>query len=247
VLVLDMIEILPPLVEYKYDTWIILPVKCYIDNFVCLRSYIRNVNKHFLRCCRRGSQYLLSIYGLPRTILTSIINLTDLSAALCLFLVFTGSCTTRFDLPANYHSDPKSLIRKSRSRFSSPGSSGSHTREIVDKFQGSPPPHKPTLMVAHRCINDFSAPSSANVRTGPEMNIGNGSFKLKPALINMVQQSPFYDKASEDANAHLQHFMEIYNTFIIQGVTQDAVPLRLFPFSLLGKAKQWFYSNKKVV
>jgi hypothetical protein len=30
-------------------------------------------------------------------------------------------------------------------------------------------------------------------------------------------------------------------------VTQDAVCLRLFPFSLLGKAKQWFYSNKDAV
>jgi hypothetical protein len=47
------------------------------------------------------------------------------------------------------------------------------------------------------------------------MNIGDGSFELKPALINMVQQSPFCGKASEDANAHLQHFLEIYNTFTI--------------------------------
>jgi hypothetical protein len=30
-------------------------------------------------------------------------------------------------------------------------------------------------------------------------------------------------------------------------VTRDAVRLRLFSFSLLGKAKQWFYSNKEVV
>jgi hypothetical protein len=29
-----MIEILPPLGKYKYDTWRILPVKCYIDNFM---------------------------------------------------------------------------------------------------------------------------------------------------------------------------------------------------------------------
>jgi hypothetical protein len=43
-LILDMIEILPPLGKYKYDTWRILPVKCYIDNYVCLRSCIRNVN-----------------------------------------------------------------------------------------------------------------------------------------------------------------------------------------------------------
>jgi hypothetical protein len=154
---------------------------------------------------------------------------------------------TEFNLLANYHLDPESLLRKSRSRRSSPGSSGSHVQEIVDKFQGSAPPHEPTLMVAQRCINDFLAPSSANVRNGPEMNIRDDSFELKPALINMVQQSPFCGKASEDANAQLQHFFEICNIFTIRGVTQDAVHLCLFPFSLLGKVKQWFYSNKEVV
>jgi hypothetical protein len=102
-------------------------------------------------------------------------------------------------------------------------------------------------MAAQRCINDFSAPSSANVRTGPETNIEDDSFKLKPALINRVKQSPFCGKASEDANAHLQHFLEFYSTFTIRGVTQDAVCLRLFPFSLLGNAKQWFYSNKEAM
>jgi hypothetical protein len=102
-------------------------------------------------------------------------------------------------------------------------------------------------MAARKCINDFSAPSSANVRTGPETNIGDGSFKLKPAFIKMVQQSPFCGKASEDVNAHLQHFLKICNTFTIQGVTQDAIRLRLFPFSLLGKVKQLFYSSKEAV
>jgi hypothetical protein len=40
-----MIEILTPLEKYKYDTWRILSVKCYIDNSVHLRSCIRNVNR----------------------------------------------------------------------------------------------------------------------------------------------------------------------------------------------------------
>jgi hypothetical protein len=71
-------------------------------------------------------------------------------------------------------------------------------------------------MAAWRCINDFSAPSSANVRTSPEMNIEDGSFELKPALINKVQQSPFYSKVSENANAHLQHFLEICSIFTIR-------------------------------
>jgi hypothetical protein len=41
-----MIEVLPTMGKYKYDTWRILPVKCYIDNSVCLRSCIWNVNGH---------------------------------------------------------------------------------------------------------------------------------------------------------------------------------------------------------
>jgi hypothetical protein len=101
------------------------------------------------------------------------------------------------------------------SRLYSPGSSGSHVREIVNKFQGSPPPHEPALMATQKYINDFSAPSNANIRTGPEMNIRDDSFELKPIFINMVQQIPVYGKASEVANAHLQHFLEICNTFTI--------------------------------
>jgi hypothetical protein len=108
---------------------------------------------------------------------------------------------TGFDLLANYHSDPESLIRKSRSRFSSPRSSGSRVQDIVDKIQGSPPPQEPSQMAGRKCINDFLAPSSNNVRTGSETNIRDGSFGLKPARINMVQQNPFCSKASEDANA----------------------------------------------
>jgi hypothetical protein len=44
VLILDMIEVLPPLEKYKYDTWRILSVKFYIDNSVRLWSCIQNVN-----------------------------------------------------------------------------------------------------------------------------------------------------------------------------------------------------------
>ena len=61
----------------------------------------------------------------------------------------------------------------------------------------------------------------------------------------MVQTSPFCGKASEDANAHLQNFLEMSNTINPKGTTMDVVHLWLFPFSLLGKAKTWFYSNKE--
>jgi hypothetical protein len=98
-----MIEILPPLRKYKYDTYRILPVKCYIDNSMRLQSCIRNVNKHFWRHYRGGSQYLLSVYRLHGIILASIISLTDLSAALCLFEVVTGKCFVGPESPTTHH------------------------------------------------------------------------------------------------------------------------------------------------
>jgi hypothetical protein len=130
-------------------------------------------------------------------------------------MAFTGKCRTEFDLPANYHLDPESLLRKSCSRLSLLGSVGSCIREIIDQFQGSTLQVELVPMVTWKCINDFLALSGANIRTGPKMNVGDSNFELKPALINMVQQSPFCGNASEDSNAHLQHFLETYNTFTI--------------------------------
>ena len=60
----------------------------------------------------------------------------------------------------------------------------------------------------------------------------------------MVQASPFCGKASEDAHAHLQNFLEVSSIINPKGTMMDNVRLRLFSFSLLGKAKTWFYTNK---
>ena len=97
--------------------------------------------------------------------------------------------------------------------------------------------------MADKTPSEFSTPSTVNIRTRLTVNTGENSFELKPALINMVQASQFCGKAHEDASAHLQHFLEICSTFTIKGVIRDAVLLRVFPFSLLEKSKQWFYTN----
>jgi hypothetical protein len=110
-LVLDMMEILPPLGKYKYDNWRILPVKCYIDNSVRLQSCIINVNKLFWRRCQGGSQYLLSIYRLHRVIQTNIISLIDLSTTLWLFVVVTGKCFLGPESPTIHHSFPRFMLR----------------------------------------------------------------------------------------------------------------------------------------
>jgi len=98
--------------------------------------------------------------------------------------------------------------------------------------------------MAEKTLCEFSAPTTTNIRTGPNVDIGNNGFELKPKLITMVQANKICGKAYEDVSAHLQHFLEIYNTFKIKDVPKDAILLHLFPFLLLGKAKQWFYNNK---
>jgi hypothetical protein len=97
--------------------------------------------------------------------------------------------------------------------------------------------------MAQRTICEFSAPSNTNVPTGPATMAGDRNFELKPALINMVQANPFSSKPIEDANTHLQHFLEVCRTFTLRGVTDDAIRILLFLFSSLGKAKQWFYAE----
>jgi len=98
--------------------------------------------------------------------------------------------------------------------------------------------------MAQKTLRDHSASSGNQVPTGPEVNTGGENFEIKTGLITMVQASPFCGKANEDANAHLQQFLELCSTFVMKVVSQDAIQLRLFPLSLLGRVKQWFYANK---
>lgn len=63
-------------------------------------------------------------------------------------------------------------------------------------------------------------------------------FEIKPSTISMLQQScQFYGLANEDPLVYISNFLEIYDTFKQNGVTKDAIGLKLFPFSLKDKAK----------
>ena len=85
------------------------------------------------------------------------------------------------------------------------------------------------MIMGDKSIRDFSAPSAANVATRHNVINGDANFELKPALITMVQASPFCGKAHEDANAHLQRSLENCSTFTIKGVNHEAICLRLSP------------------
>jgi hypothetical protein len=88
-----------------------------------------------------------------------------------------------------------------------------------------------------KSLHDYSTPTVANVLVGLAVNTGTGNFELRTGLITMVQANQFYGLPSEDANAHLQHFLKLCDTIIIKDVAPASIELRLFPFSLVGKAK----------
>ena len=133
-----------------------------------------------------------------------------------------------FSLPTNFVENPEKLVRRVRPRVIPP---------LISQSTSEPASQAPSLieLMAEKTLRGFSVPSAANVATGPNVDVGDMNFELKSSLINMVRASPFCGKLNEDANAHLQNFLELCKTVTIRGVTADAISLRLFPFSLLGR------------
>jgi len=139
---------------------------------------------------------------------------------------------TGFSLPTNFVENPEKLVRRVRPRVIPPQLSLSPSEPA---FQA---PATTTKPMAEKTLRDFSIPSATNVATGPSADVGDVNFELKSSLINMVQANPFCGKPNEDANAHLQNFLELCKTVTIRCITSDIIRLCLFPFSLLGKEKQ---------
>ena len=103
---------------------------------------------------------------------------------------------TGFDLPQNFHSDPESLLRRTRARLVSPRRPLSAAEPFIASLSAS-------QAMAQKTLRDYSATSANQVPTGPEVNTGGENFEIKAGLITMVQASPFCGKANEDASAHL--------------------------------------------
>jgi hypothetical protein len=104
---------------------------------------------------------------------------------------------TGFDLPTNYIDDPEALLKRTKAKLKTVSALESEDncirQSLTPEFEA----------MANKTLRQFSAPTTANTRTRPTVDVRGNGFDLKPALINIVQVSQFCRKAHEDASAHL--------------------------------------------
>nr|GFB51988.1 reverse transcriptase domain-containing protein [Tanacetum cinerariifolium] len=67
------------------------------------------------------------------------------------------------------------------------------------------------------------------------------NFGLKNDMLQQVQNSfQFHGLPGDDANKHLDKFLHVTQSIKVNGVTDDAIHLYLFPHSLTHHATAWF-------
>ncbi|KAJ9541134.1 hypothetical protein OSB04_027640 [Centaurea solstitialis] len=109
-----------------------------------------------------------------------------------------------------------------------------------------PPPVHTTVHIADdkdRKIRDYATPGADQFASGIPRPDANNRFELKPVMFQMLQtMGQFGGSTAEDPHAHLKSFLEVADSFHIPGVAEDAVRLKLFPFTLRDRAKAWINS-----
>ncbi|RDX88435.1 hypothetical protein CR513_29976, partial [Mucuna pruriens] len=65
------------------------------------------------------------------------------------------------------------------------------------------------------------------------------TYELKSGLIHLLPK--FHGLAGEDPHKHLKEFHVVCSTMRPQGISEDYIKMKAFPFSLDGAAKDWLY------
>lgn len=69
------------------------------------------------------------------------------------------------------------------------------------------------------------------------------NFELKPVMFQMLQTAgQFSGMPIEDPHLHLRLFIEVTDAFKMNGVTDEILKLKLFPYSLRDRARAWLNS-----
>ena len=90
-------------------------------------------------------------------------------------------------------------------------------------------------------ILSFSAPKGELLEPPQsEHPIHTSSYELRPDLIAMVQKLSFSGLDSKNPYHHLWKFEQVCSCRAIAGMSHDTLKWKLFPFSVVERAKQWY-------
>ncbi|KAG9444759.1 hypothetical protein H6P81_016099 [Aristolochia fimbriata] len=141
---------------------------------------------------------------------------------------------SRVDTPQEIDPEPERALRqrlKENQNQSTP-----KEQEDMENLEGTHEEQRP-----RRTMEDYVTQSPNTNRTSiitPTVHANNLDFK--PQLLVMLQTHyQFSGLANEDPNDHLERFLDLCATFKYNGVSDDAARLRLFKFTLAGRAKTW--------
>src|SRR3954467_9718440 len=94
-----------------------------------------------------------------------------------------------------------------------------------------------------RLLGDYggdNAPLGRMTIVNQPVNVAH--FQLHPSTIRQLESKPFAGRINEDANKHLQRFLTTTTSLKIEGHSEEAKKLVMFPFTLSEDAEEWFYS-----
>ena len=96
-----------------------------------------------------------------------------------------------------------------------------------------------------RVLRDYAKPQSSGIASfivSPTIKTHN--FEHRPTLISLVEKDQFGGHPSKNPNVQLCNFLAKCDTINSDGVSTDAIRLRLFPFSLKDRASEWLQNEE---
>ncbi|KAK0573794.1 hypothetical protein LWI29_013618 [Acer saccharum] len=122
---------------------------------------------------------------------------------------------------------------------------------VANQNQGELPPQANPVQEGlphigdERTLRDYTMPRvelhQSSIR---QPTIAANSFEIRPSIIQMIGTTCIFNGlANDDPNLHLQKFNEICETFKYNGIPDDFIKLKLFPFSLGNDARIWLNSQ----
>ena len=90
-------------------------------------------------------------------------------------------------------------------------------------------------------IYQYAKPTSTSLEPPKSIEpILTPGYKPRPCFIKLIWEQSFLGEDDKNPYSHLQEFEQTCACLRIAGMSDKTLRWKLFPFSLMGRAKQWY-------